>query len=263
MPIPRSHLPAGRLWRSCTGFLSVIVAVLVLAVPATAAKKIPVEVRVEGANGPLASPKRYLAGTTTISTIGPSECGGKTTGRTRLAGATALGVLAQASRSRKTLRPLRVQKFSFGLLTCGIGKFVGSAASSYWLYKVNHKAPTVGADQYRLKRGDEVLWFFQDTEADVNTGDELRLRAPNRARPGRSFRVIVYSYSSSGKVKRAAGATVKGPTTKVADKYGRATFNVRGNRRVHLRATRGSDIPSAKTAVCVNRRWKRCPSARR
>lgn len=187
-------------------------------------------------------------------------CGG--TGQTKtLAASTALGLLATAADRRSVLRPLRISdKFSFGLLVCGVGGFT-STDSGFWLYKVNHVAPEVGGEAFKITAGDRVLWYFQNTAAKSNTGDELDLAAPARARKGSEVAVTVSSYSGSGARRPAAGARVlfgSRPVTADASGVAKATLS----RSTTVRAVRGGDIPSAPLKVCVAAKLRDCPSAR-
>jgi RTX calcium-binding nonapeptide repeat (4 copies) len=112
--------------------------------------------------------------------------------------------------------------------------------------------------------GDDVLWFFENTETGENTGDELAIDAPARARPGEPVDVTVSAYSFDGKRKPAAAATV------VAGSGGRTTSDGGGRARVSfsqqgylkLRASLGSDIPSPVLKVCVSARLARCAPVR-
>lgn len=213
------------------------------------------ELRAEGANKVVAPGSSYATGTQDIETAKTEGCNGS--GRTvEVEGPTALGILEQASGTNRRIRPLRVSdEFDFGLFVCGISDFAGDA-SAFWLYKVNHKAPEVGADQFKLDDGDEVFWYFQDTNRGINTGDELVVEAPERvAESEGEYQVRVLAYDAAGERKPAAGAQVFGPGgVKTADADGRVTFAIdrRGLRRV--RAVRGSDIPSTAVYVCVGSR---------
>jgi hypothetical protein len=187
-------------------------------------------------------------------------CGGS--GRTlTLDGPNALGLLVDASKSRRSLKPVGVSdKFSFGLFVCGIGRFM-SDATSFWLYKVDHKSPEVGADQLALTGGEEVLWYR--STATQNTGAELAIEAPARATGKGPFDVTVVAYDFAGKKTPAAGATVRfpgGSATAGAD--GRASVNPsRKAGLLKLRATRGVDIPTGPVTVCIGAR-RLCPVAR-
>jgi hypothetical protein len=62
-----------------------------------------------------------------------------------------------------------VRTTSFGPYVSQIGLYPG-AASSGWVYKVNGVSPPVGADQYQLKDGDAVLWYWADFDATTGSG---------------------------------------------------------------------------------------------
>jgi hypothetical protein len=163
------------------------------------AKPLNATLHVEAAGKALDTGTTYATDTAKIKTDTRAACGGSGNVKT-ISGPTALGILATAAPKNPLLRPLGVSdKFSFGLTVCGIGKYVGFESTSFWLYKVNHKSPEVGADQYALKRGDSVLWFFQDTATKVNTGDELALQAPSKATAGKAIKVTVWAYDMNGR----------------------------------------------------------------
>jgi Ca2+-binding RTX toxin-like protein len=228
-----------------------------LAVPATASASVQADLRVEGAGKALGA-AGYYTDSARIRTTRSTACPGS--GQVKpVQGPTALGLLWSASSLSRSLRPLAVSdQYDFGLLVCGIGGFTAAGDSSYWLYKVDHKSPEVGADQLRLKGGEQVLWFFSDSAAGENTGDELALQAPARARPGASFAVRAFAYDAGGKRTAAAGAEVGGTTT---DAQGRATVTAPGGGTLRLRAERRPDIPSQELTVCIGERSK-CPAHR-
>ena len=151
-------------------------------------------------------------------------------------------------------------EFDFGLLVCGIVDFVGGD-TAYWLYKVDHKTPEVGADQYPLKGGEQVLWYFSDTTANVNTGDELVLQAPARAKPDGTVRVRVWAYDSAGERTPAAGAVVQGEDERPPTPRGGPPSTRRRSGTLRLRAERGADIPSQTLSVCITAKPS-CPSRR-
>lgn len=232
---------------------------LLLLAPASAmAKPVVADLRVE-AQGALSADVAYVTDTARIPTDTSAGCDGS--GDTaKVSGPTALGLLNSALPFNEDVRPLSISdKFSFGLLVCGVGDF-RSDDDSFWLYKVNHRAPEVGADQFKLSRGDEVLWYYQDIGRNLNVGDELVLFAPGRAKPGDDVRVTVYAYSFNGKRERAEGVTVasKDDTAKT-DARGEARIDILREGRVFLRATRTGDIPSAPRRVCANEDLRECP----
>ena len=236
-------------------------AVAALAGAAAPAQAAPVlsDLRVE-AGGVVLTDSRVPTDTQSFTTdTGRPTCGGSGQVKT-LTGPTALGLLGSGSTVDADLRPLRISdKFSFGLLVCGVGAFP-STDSGFWLYKVNHMAPEVGGDAFKLTGGEQVLWFFQDNDRRRNTGDELVVEAPARARPG-EVEVTVSSYAFNGARKPAAGARVFfGDTAVVTDANGKA--RTRLSQSTSVRAGRGGDIPSAPARVCVADDLDDCPPVR-
>ena len=236
------------------------VAALLAGAVTVQAKPLTAELRVEAAGKALDPGTSYVTDTATVQTDERPACGG--TGNTKtISGPTAMGILTNAATVNSLLRPVGISdKFSFGLLVCAIDDYVASD-SAFWLYKVDHKSPEVGGDQYKLRPGDDVLWFFQDTATNTNTGNELVIQAPARAKPGTPFTVTVWSYDFAGKRTPAAGAEVSGDTVQTTDAAGKATITVDKRQTVRLRATRGSDIASEPVGVCVDSPSK-CPARR-
>jgi hypothetical protein len=228
-----------------------------VAAPAAAAS-IPVDLRVEGANGRALTADRYLTDTTSVTTTKqPPNCNG--TGATKqLAGPTALGTLADGALVDSRLDPLLVSdQFSFGLIVCGVGGDNATGASSFWLYKVNHVSPEVGGDAFTVKRGDDVLWYFSDGTR--NTGDELALNAPRSALRGSTFAVAVSAYDFAGVARPVAGAQVTGGAqTVLTGADGTANVTVDRSGTAKLRATLDPNVPSAPTSVCVSQRLSKC-----
>jgi hypothetical protein len=223
------------------------------------AKPIPVDVRVEAANSRVLTSDRYLTDTTSVRTETAQDCGGS--GATKsVAGATALGALVDAGRVNSRVSPVGVSdEFSFGLLVCSVGGDFAAGDSSFWLYKVDHVAPEVGADAFTVKPGDDVLWYFSDTTKNQNTGDELRLVAPTSAERGEEFVVKVGGYDAAGTSRPVEGATVRGGSeTAVTDSGGIARLAVDRNATVTLRATLDPNVPSQPVKVCVNARLSKC-----
>lgn len=245
------HRPAVRTGRR---LWSPVLALALLLAPAPAMGAVVAEVRVEGAGKTLAPGHSYVTDTARIRTANaPPSCNGSGS-RVRVPGPTALGILDYADIFHSRMRPVRISdEFDFGLFVCGMGDFLGSS-TKFWLYKVNHRSPEVGADQFRLARGDRVLWYFQDTEKGINTGDELELLAPARAEPNDEITVRVFAYSSTGVRTPVAGALVSGgssPAVVVTGADGRAHVNVGDAGIVFLKARRGEDVPSKRRVVCV------------
>jgi hypothetical protein len=222
--------------------------VLSLSITATAlAKGTQASLRVVGKAGKVLTEQTLKTGTTSIKTSPKADCFGAGTGGSgasvSVRGATALGLLAQASKKTGSLRPLLVtDAFDFGLGICGVGGSTVHGKAS-WYLKVNHKGSQVSGDAVKLRPGDEVLW---DLAPSYPYPNELSLEAPKTASAGVPFVVHVVSYDEKGKRKPVAGATVTGASAPTAAD-GSATVTVMGP--TLLRATHGKEIPSA--GVCV------------
>jgi hypothetical protein len=230
--------------------------VLLLSCAAVAAAKgTPASLRVVDTGGAVLAEKTLRTGTTNVPTSPAAACFGKGTGGSGKAatvrGATALGLLGQAAKSTRSLRPLLItDHFSFGLGLCGIGGRVVHGKKASWYLKVNHEGSKVGGDAAKLHAGDEVLWYLA---ASFPYPDELWLKAPRRVKASRPFKVRVFSYDEKGKRKPAAGVEVsgaKGPT----GKDGRATVVL--SKPARLIARESGEIPSNRAAVCVG---GKCP----
>ncbi len=237
---------------------------LLVAAPGVASAAPPVisKLRVE-ARGQALSPGVFYVNNTARLATRSSECSG--TGQTQtVRGPSAIGVVDYAQETNRTLAPYFVSdQFDFGLIVCRIGNAGAFNSNEAWLYKVNHKEAQVGGDQFKLSRGDQVLWYFADFATGANTGDELGLRAPARAAPGSPFTVTAIAYDGEGRVRRAPGTRISGGATDaVTGPDGTASVTIGEEGTKKLRASRGNDIPAAPTAVCVNRSFPRCPQRR-
>jgi hypothetical protein len=236
--------------------------VLSLSIAASAvAKGVSADLRVVGKGGKVLTEQTLLTGTTAIKTSPKASCfGAGTAGSGKsvtVRGATALGLLGQASKSTASLRPLLItDAFDFGLGICGVGASKVSGKAS-WYLKVNHKGATVGGDSVKLRPGDEVLW---DLAPSYPYPNELALEAPERVESGVPFAVRVFSYDEKGKRKPVAGAKISGAdgaSAAVTDVSGKATVTLTAPGGVPqyetLQATHGKDIPSPAEPVylCV------------
>lgn len=245
------RLIPSRLAAACA--LALVIVLSVAAAPAVAGG-VPAGLRVVDSGGRVLADETLRTGTTSVPTSRGATCFGSGTGGSgksvKVKGATALGLLVQAARSTRALRPLLVtDAFSFGLGLCAIGGREPSG-EGYWQLRVNHESSEVGGDAAKLRRGDEVLWYLT---SGFPGPEELWLKAPERVKRGMPFGVRVFSYDEKGKRKPAAGARVTGATAPTGED-GRTKVVLRkpGN----LIARHGKDIPSNREAVCVG---GRCP----
>jgi hypothetical protein len=244
---------------ACTPALTLaLIAALAVASAAAAGpvRGVPAGLRVVAGQRLLAE-ARLRTGTTAVPTSAAATCFGAGTGGSgktiRVSGPTPLGLLAQAARSNRRLRPLLVtDHFSFGLGLCGVGGLAPSG-EGFWQLRVNHVAPSVGGDSVHLHAGDQVLW---DLASAYPGPGELWLRAPRRARRGRPFEVRVFSYDEAGKRSPAAGVRVSG-ARRPTGADGRTGAVLR--RPGRLIARRPGDIPSNRVAICIG---GSCPGRR-
>lgn len=51
-----------------------------------------------------------------------------------------------------------------GTLVVGIHGMMNGTNKKYWQYKVNGVMPQIGADQFKLKNGDSIEWFFGSSQ---------------------------------------------------------------------------------------------------
>jgi Ca2+-binding RTX toxin-like protein len=237
-------------------------------VPAAQARPVTAQLRVESGKA-LVPGYAYATDTAGFRTDRRAGCDGSGATKT-VSGPSALGLLGSAASATHSLRPVAVSdKYDVGLLLCGVGNvFAAANGSSYWLYKVDHRSPTVGGDQFALHAGDQVLWYFVDPARGIDSGAapdfsaaELALVAPARVRAGRRFGVRAFQYDGTGRRSPAAGVVLRGAGGTSTDATGRAQLRA-GSRSLTIRAVRGADIPAVPLRVCVSRVLSRCPAVR-
>ncbi len=246
--------------RMRTAMVPITTAVALLAVAAPVmAKAVKADLRVEGRNGVALDPGSTYK-TNTVTARSSSKCGPTTENKHTLRGPNAMGIVADAAEKNRAVDPFRVSDtFGFGLIVCEIGRFGAFNSAQAWLFKVNHVAPSVGADQVRLRNEDEVLWYFANFNSGANTGAELLLKAPARVGAGERFAVRALAFDEEGKRTPAAGVRIGGGAFPLTGADGRAMGEIDSERGfANLRAIRGDDIPAAPEQVC-ERGGKRCP----
>lgn len=229
---------------------------LCLALAFTAnASALQATLRVVGKGNEVLSEGLVKSKTVSIKTDPKATCFGAGTGGSgkpvTLRGNTALGLLAEGSKTIKKLAPLSLtDDFSFGLGLCGVGKSVVKGKKASWYLKINHKGATVGGEKAKIKAGDEVLW---DLAPSYPYPEELVVSAPQQAAAGVPFAVHVYAYNEKGRRRPVQGAAVTGaigPT----DKSGKVMITL--TEPTALIAGLGDDIPSAAVPVCLG---SQCP----
>jgi hypothetical protein len=246
------RLTPNRLVAACALALALSLSITAVA----GAKGFGAELRVVGSGGKLLTEKTVTSATTSVKTSPQATCFGKGSGGSgksvSIVGNTAMGLLAKASKSTATLRPLLISdSFDFGLALCGVGNTVAKGEAS-WYLKINHKSPAVGGDSATIHAGDEVLW---DLAPSYPYPAELVLFAPAQVTAGLPFTVRAFAYDEAGKRKPAAGVKVTGAAA-VTGSDGKTTVVVGGP--TLLEATKSGAIPAAKLGVCTG---NECPGS--
>jgi hypothetical protein len=240
--------------------LALACALAALVCAPAAARTVGADLRVVTTGGKVLAEQRQYTDTVRIETDRDADCfgsGNEGSGEVaRVPGATALGLVVDASRSDRDLRPISVtDAFDFGLGVCGFGGFEASG-DGFWYLKSNHKGSQVGGDTLKVKAADKVLWYLS---AGFPAPDELVLIAPSRAVRGEPFAVRVLRYDDAGTRSPATGATVPGADLPTGPD-GRTTVALEEGR--NLRARLGGTIPSNSVAVCVGQRFANCPAGK-
>jgi hypothetical protein len=222
-------------------------------VSGASAKAFSAKLRVVGANGKLLTEKTVSTADTTLKSSPEATCFGKGSGGSgepvTIKGTTAMGLLAHASLTTSTLKPLTISDhFSFALALCGVGQSVAGGSSS-WYLKIDHKSQSVGGDTAKIHAGDEVLWALAKTEApSYEYPNELVLSAPRSAKSGVAFKVKALSYDEKGRSKPASGVRVNGASAPTGSD-GTTMVTLRAPKL--LSASKSGEIPSARVSVCV------------
>jgi hypothetical protein len=249
-------MPSSNRHRAAAVCALALVLSLSLACTAAFAAGTEATLRVVGKGNKVLTEQTLKTGTVSIKTSPKASCFGAGTGGSgaavKVRGATALGLLSQASAKTGAIRPLLVtDAFDFGLGICGVGQSTVHGKSS-WYLKINHKGSQVSGDAAKLKAGDEVLW---DLAPSYPYPNELSLEAPPSAETGVPFTVHVYSYDEKGRRKPVAGATVTGGAAPTRPDGSTAVTLIAP---ATLSAKHGTEIPSAAVPVCFG---STCPSS--
>ena len=75
-------------------------------------------------------------------------------------GKTVLAMLEKLNAEDTKLQLSTKSYTGLGTLIDGLGIHKNGTDKKYWQYKVNGVMPQIGADQYILKAGDSIEWFF-------------------------------------------------------------------------------------------------------
>lgn len=118
----------------------------------------------------------------------------------RITATNALDALKNAGKAAEFF--VHVSPTSYGPYVDQVG-YYAAFGSSGWTYKVNGVSPPVGADQYVLKPGDKVLWYWAFFGLQ---GGPPTLELDRAQRSGGCYRV--YSVNDTGTKTAALGAVL-------------------------------------------------------
>jgi hypothetical protein len=232
--------------------LGLSLVLLLVAGPANAAENVPATVRVVTWQGEVLLDKKLKTGSTTVKTSRKAGClgGSPSNGRRQIPGATALGILQQASEKAKQIRPLLLSNaFDFGLGVCGIGDAV-AGGEQWWVLKHNHASASAGGEGTVLERNDVALWYLSESYNQA-TPSELYLKAPGVVKKKKSTRVRVLAYDDAGKRRPVKAAKIRGTNARPTDSRGYTTIRLKKKSRLIARSS--GLIPSNRAVVKVKR----------
>jgi len=247
--------------------IAAAIVIVLIAAGSAAAKTKWANLRVVTHTGRTLAEFRQYTGSTTVRSSTKADCFGSPSKdkRYRLDSPNALGILKDALRSDRALRPLVLSDAfvddGFGLGVCSMGGFE-TVGFSYWDLIVNHVVSSTGASLIPVHNGDRILWYFTSGSEPASGPTELVLKAPPSATPGDPFIVKVLRFTGQGKSSPAGGVVVTAGDKRVGTTRPNGEARVRLSRSAKLEATgTPNDIPSNHVAVCVSAEQSRCPDA--
>jgi len=245
--------------------IAAAIVIVLIAAGSAAAKTKWANLRVVTHTGRTLAEFRQYTGSTTVRSSTKADCFGSPSKdkRYRLDSPNALGILKDALRSDRALRPLVLSDAfvddGFGLGVCSMGGFE-TVGFSYWNLAVNHVVSATGASLTPVHNGDRILWYFTSGSEPASGPKELVLKAPASATPGDPFTVKVLRFTGQGKSSPAGGVDVTAGDRRVGTTRPNGEARVRLPRSATLEATgTPNDIPSNHVAVCVSAAQSRCP----
>ncbi|MCB0863265.1 MAG: hypothetical protein KDB66_08645 [Solirubrobacterales bacterium] len=216
---------------------------------AHAGTKVPVQLRIVTFKGKIVFDRTVRTGTAKVKPN--DDCLGGRTGPARtVAGATGIGLLAQASMQYSALKPLTIADSDYGFGVCGIGG-IAAQGKQWWSLYNNFKSAPTGAEGLKLKKGDSVLFYLAKTYEQLNP-DLLYLNTPAKVRKGVTVKSRVMSFDSAGKKSPVEGAKITGGASDVyTDPQGYARVKITGKTRMVAR--KSGLIPSNRVYVSIRK----------
>ncbi len=140
-----------------------------------------------------------------------------------------------------------VQDSAFGLFLNSIDTYVGS--NSYWTYYVNDTEAMVGASEYDLASGDQLLFVY----GDYGMTTPLRLTVNTTQPTTAQAMTASVKYKSGEQYLPMSGATVYfGKTAVTTDANGKATFTRKKPGQISVYATATGYTKTAEKSVIVH-----------
>jgi len=249
--MPPDYKGITKMNRFVSRFLQLMLGISLLFVfasaPASAAAKVPVNLRVVTYKGAILYDGIAKAGTSKIKPN--SSCLGGSAGKARtVTGPTALGAIADATARSAALRPFKISDGDFGFGICGFGKNVVKD-ENWWVFKYQHKSSMTGTEVTRVREGSDVLLYLAKSYNET-TPEELVLEAPSMVRRNATVKVRVFAYNDQGKRKPVEGAKVSG-TKALTNARGYSTVTV--TRKTRLIARSNGTIPSNRAVIGIRK----------
>jgi len=220
---------------------------VVASAPASAASKVPVNLRVVTYKGKILFDGKVKAGTSKIKPN--SNCLGGSAGPARtVTGPTALGAIHKATAISSALRPFKISDGDFGFGICGFGKDVVKA-ENWWVFKYQHESSMTGVEVTKVKKNSDILLFLAKSYMEV-TPQELVLSAPAKVKKGKTAKVRVLAYDDAGKSTPVEGAKVSG-TAALTNAKGYTSVKVSKKTRLIARST--GTIPSNRAVIRIKK----------
>src|SRR3954449_9746079 len=144
--------------------------------PAGAAASVPVDVRVASNDGGnLADVIQYVPSTTTIKTDSGPDCfsaANHSSGQSyKQTSPNMLGAIWEAAQGEPALQPVRVSDANFADFgSLGICQINAGTPPGFFFLKANHQALQVGADQFPVQGGDQLLVYRSPDDFSTHRG---------------------------------------------------------------------------------------------
>jgi len=254
-----------KIHRRLLGAIAGFAAVSAISVSGAAAS-VPVDLRVVSSDGGnIADVREYVPQTSTVKSFAGPDCfdpSQQSTGQSYTQSRpTMIGAIWEASQAEPALQPVRLSDAYYSSLgSLGVCQINAKSPPGYFYLKANHQSLAVGADQFAVQGGEDLLAYR--TPDDFSADEELEMTAPVRSAPG-GVLVNVRGYGST--VAPHQGAIVSGGDAPVVtDAFGNATVSFSAPGRYQLVATGDyNDIPSRALSICVAEQPERsCPAER-